>query len=155
MSPGRKRVSAFCGWLAAICLTGMMLVTVADVVLRHFLDKPIRGVIEIVELLLTGAFFLALPAVFFREEHIVVDILDHSVPRAVPWLKRISAFLAVILLAVMAWQGLLVARDMAMFGDVTSDLSWPKLWYWIPVLAGIVGGALAAAVMMFDKEAQR
>lgn len=151
----RARVSILCGWLAAICLAGMMLVTVADVVMRHLLGKPIRGVVDIVELLLTGAFFLALPAVFFREEHIVVDVLDHRMPRAVVWLKRFAAGLAVVLLAVMAWQGYKVASDMAMFGDVTSDLSWPKVWYWIPVLAGIIGGAIAAAVMIFARTERR
>lgn len=151
----RARISRFCGWLAAICLAGMMLVTVADVAMRHLLGKPIRGVVDIVELLLTGAFFLALPGVFFREEHIVVDLLDQRMPRAVVWLKRFAAVLAVVLLAVMAWQGYKVASDMAMFGDVTSDLSWPKVWYWIPVLAGVIGGAIAAAVMIFARTEHR
>ena len=34
------------------------------------------------------------------------------------------------------------------FGDVTSDLSMPKLWYWIPVLFGIVASALATLVFI-------
>jgi hypothetical protein len=33
------------------------------------------------------------------------------------------------------------------FGDVTSDLSIPRIWYWVPVLFGIV--ASAAAVLVF------
>ncbi len=133
----------------------MMLVTVADVVLRHLFGRPIHGVIEIVELFLTGAFFLALPAAFLREDHIVVDIVDHKYPRAVPWLKRFSVVLAVVMLVVMAYQGSIVARDMITFGDVTSDLSIPKIWYWVPVLIGIVGGAIAALWMAFDRDEQR
>ena len=151
MTPSRARVSSFCGWLAAICLVAMMLITVADVVLRHIFSRPIHGVIEIVELFLTGAFFLALPAAFLREDHIVVDIVDHKYPGAVVWLKRLSTGLAVIVLVVMAYQGALVASDMITFGDVTSDLSIPKIWYWVPVLIGIVGGAIAAAWMAFDR----
>lgn len=129
----------------------MMLVTVGDVVLRHLFARPIHGVIEIVELFLTGAFFLALPAAFLREDHIVVDIVDHKYPHAVVWLKRLSAGLAVVMLIVMAYQGVLVARDMMLFGDVTSDLSIPKIWYWVPVLVGIIGGAIAAGWMAFDR----
>jgi len=151
----RARAARFCGWLSAICLAGMMLVTVADVLLRHLFGQPIRGVVEIVELLLTGAFFLAVPASFLREDNIVVDILDDKLPRALPWLKRLAAALAVVTLVVMGWQGWLVAQDMLVFGDVTSDLSIPKIWYWVPVLVGIAGGALAAAVMMFHRDGER
>ncbi len=151
MTSTRARVSKFCGWLAALCLVVMMLITVGDVVLRHIFGRPIHGVIEIVELFLTGAFFLALPAAFLREDHIVVDIVDHKYPGAVIWLKRLSAVLAVVVLVVMAYQGALVANDMITFGDVTSDLSIPKIWYWVPVLIGIIGGAIAAAWMSFDR----
>ncbi len=49
----------------------MMLLTVADVVLRGLFNAPIRGVYELVELLLAYTFFVALPAVFLRDENIV------------------------------------------------------------------------------------
>ncbi len=126
----------------------MMLVTVADVVLRAVANRPIRGTFEIVELLLACTFFLALPAAFLRDEHIVVDIIDGAAPRWVPLLKRLSLALAVALLAAMAWQGWIGARDAVAFNDVTSDLALPRLWYWIPVLAGMVGACLAAAAML-------
>jgi TRAP-type C4-dicarboxylate transport system permease small subunit len=140
--------SKACGWLAGLSLAAMMLVTVADVVLRAAASKPIRGTFEIVELLLACTFFLALPASFLRDEHIVVDIVDGIVPRRVPLLKRIALVLAVALLAAMAWQGGIAARDAVAFNDVTSDLGLPRLWYWIPVLAGMSGACLAAAAML-------
>jgi TRAP-type C4-dicarboxylate transport system permease small subunit len=126
----------------------MMLVTVADVVLRAAFNRPIRGTLEIVELLLACTFFLALPAAFLRDEHIVVDLIDGAAPRWVPLLKRLALAIAVVLLAAMAWQGWIAARDAVAFKDVTSDLALPRLWYWIPVLAGMIGACLAAAVML-------
>ncbi len=140
--------SAACGSLAGGSLAAMMLVTVADVVLRAAFNQPIRGTFEIVELLLACTFFLALPAAFLRDEHIVVDIVDGVAPRWVPLLKRLSLVIAVALLAAMAWQGWIAARDAVAFNDVTSDLGLPRLWYWIPVLAGMIGACLAAAVML-------
>jgi TRAP-type C4-dicarboxylate transport system permease small subunit len=140
--------SKLCGWLAGVSLAAMMLVTVADVLLRAVASKPIRGTFEIVELLLACSFFLALPASFLRDEHIVVDIIDGAAPRRVPLLKRIALVLAVVLLAAMAWQGWIAARDAVAFNDVTSDLGLPRLWYWIPVLAGMIGACLAAAAML-------
>ena len=130
----------------------MMLVTVADVVLRALASTPIRGTLEIVELLLACAFFLALPAAFLRDEHIVVDIVDGLRPRWVPSLRRLAGLLGVAVMAVMAWQGWIAAQDTLVFKDVTSDLALPRIWYWVPVLAGMIGSALAALWMLFRKQ---
>jgi TRAP-type transport system small permease protein len=125
----------------------MMLLTVADVTLRAVFNAPVRGVYELVELLLAGVFFLALPAVFLRDEHIVVDVIDGVAPRRVPSLRRAADALAVGLLVVMAWQGWLAARDTLAFGDVTAELGLPRILHWIPLLVGVVGAAAAALVM--------
>jgi TRAP-type transport system small permease protein len=122
----------------------MMLLTVADVVLRALVARPIRGMLELVELGLACTIFIALPAVFLRDEHLVVDVIDHVAPRrAVRWLDVAGAVLSAAVLAAMAWHMVPLARDMHAFGDVTADLSIPKLWYWIPVLLGVVSSALA------------
>jgi TRAP-type transport system small permease protein len=125
----------------------MMLLTVADVTLRAVFNAPVRGVYELVELLLAGVFFLALPAVFLRDEHIVVDVIDGMVPRGVSSLRRAADAVAVGLLVVMAWQGWLAARDTLAFGDVTAELGLPRILHWIPLLVGVVGAAAAALVM--------
>jgi TRAP-type C4-dicarboxylate transport system permease small subunit len=130
----------------------MMLLTVADVLLRALVNRPIRGMLEIIELLLTCAFFLALPAAFLRDDHLVVDVIDSLAPRAVGALKRASELLAIAVIALMAWEGCKAARDTLVFNDVTSDLSIPRIWYWLPVLIGMVGGGLAAAAMLFRRE---
>jgi len=147
----RGVIANVCGWLAAICVAGMMLVTVADVALRSLANIPIRGTVEIVELLLTCSFFLALPATFLRDENIVVDVIDRFVgARGVDALKRISAGLAIAILAVMAWQGWIAAQDTLVFGDVTSDLAIPKIYYWAPLLIGFVGAAISALVVILS-----
>jgi TRAP-type C4-dicarboxylate transport system permease small subunit len=133
-----------CGWIASGCLAAMMLLTVADVVLRAAFNRPLRGTYELVELLLCVTFFVALPAVFLRDDHIVVDSIDRYAPRAVPALRRLAALIAVAMLALMTWQGAIRARDAWSFGDVTADLSLPRILYWIPLLFGLGGGAVAA-----------
>lgn len=154
MQRARDIVATGCGWLSAVFLAAMMLLTVSDVLLRAVASYPIRGSFELVELLLACTFFFALPAAFLRREHIVVDMVDAIWPAAVPVLERASALLAVVIMSVMAWQGAILANDMLTFGDVTSDLSLPKIIYWIPVLAGIAGSALAALAMLFAARAR-
>jgi len=143
----RALIAKISGWAAAAFVAAMVLLTVADVLLRAAANRPIPGVVELVELMLACSFFLALPAVFLRDGHIVVDVVDAVAPRSVALLKRLAAALAVLALALMAWQGWISASDALAFGDVTSYLSIPRIVYWVPVLAGIVGAVLAALVI--------
>ena len=151
----RATVAALCGGLAGVFVAAMVLLTVADVVLRAIVNRPIRGSYELIELLLTCSFFFALPAAFLRDEHIVVDVIDSIVPARIPLLKRIGEVVAVVTLGVMAWQSWLVAADALAFGDVTSDLALPRILYWIPVLAGLIGSAIAALVMAVRRRRDR
>lgn len=155
MKRWNEAASKICGWAAGVFLAAMMLVTVADVALRALFNTPIRGTYDIVELLLCATFFVGLPAVFLRDEHIVVDMIDVFAPRAVPWLRRVSDVLAVVMLVLMAWQGGIAARDAVSFGDVTADLSLPKILFWIPLLFGLGAGALAALIMIFGGRSRR
>lgn len=131
----------------------MVLLTVADVVLRSFFALPIRGMLELIELGLACTIFLALPAVFLRREHLVVDVVDHIAPRRlVRLLERLGALVALGVLAVMAWQMWPLAQTMYEFGDVTSDLSIPRTWYWVPVLLGVGASAVAVLIILFTRK---
>jgi TRAP-type C4-dicarboxylate transport system permease small subunit len=149
----RSAVATACGGAAGVFLVAMMLLTVADVVLRAVSNLPIRGTFEIIELLLACSFFLALPAVFLRDEHLLVDVIDPIAPRWVPRLRRVAEVIAIPVLALMAWEGFKAARETLIFNDVTSDLSIHRLWYWIPVLIGLIGSAVAAVAMLVRKDA--
>ena len=137
------------GYIAAFFLAAMMLLTVADVVLRSLFSYPLRGMLELIELGLACTVFIALPAVFLRDEHLVVDVIDHVVrPSVVRWLDLAGALLSLAVLVTMAWQMVPLARTMHEFGDVTSDLSIPKIYYWVPVLLGVIASALATLVFI-------
>ena len=155
MKRWRDLCSLVCGVAAAVCLTAMLLLTVADVTLRAALNLPIRGVYELVELMLAGTFFLALPCVFLRDENILVNAIDDFAPRFVPALKRAAELLSVVVLAVMAWQGLIAARDSLEFNDVTADLALPRFWHWLALLVGVIAAGLAALAMALRRKGRR
>lgn len=127
----------------------MMLVVVADVVLRAAFRIPVRGQFELVELTLAYTIFLALPAVFLRDAHLVVDVADHFVSARVRrLLGLLGAAASLAALAIMLWQMAPQALYMMRFGDMTFDLQIAKTWYAAPALAGIVCSAVAALVLI-------
>ena len=66
---------------------------------------------------------------------------------------RLGALVTLGVLAVMAWQMWPLARTMVEFGDVTSDLSIPRMVYWIPVLLGVGFSALATLMLLLRRKA--
>lgn len=123
----------------------MMLVVVADVVLRAAFRVPVRGQVELVELMLGWTLFLALPAVFLLGANLVVDVAEHFLhPRVVRALDMFGAAASIAALGIMLWQMLPQALYMMNFGDMTFDLQIPKTWYAAPALLGIVASLTAA-----------
>ncbi len=144
------------GTLAAFFLAAIMLVTVADVVLRSFWRVPVRGQFELVELGLAYTIFLALPALFLRDAHLVVDVADHFVSaRTRVALDLFGAAASLAALGLMLWQMAPQALYMMRFGDITFDLQIDKMWYAAPALAGIVCSLLAALVVILRRSSAR
>ena len=140
------------GYAAALALAAMMLVVVADVVLRATTRTPVRGQYELVELALAYVLFLALPAVFLQGAHLVVDVADHFVsPRVVRALDAFGAAASLAALAIMLWQMGPQALYMMNFGDMTFDLQIPKTWYAAPALFGIACSAAVALYLIFRR----
>jgi TRAP-type C4-dicarboxylate transport system permease small subunit len=143
----RLPVASFCGIVAGIFLIAMMLLTIADVVLRGLLNIPVRGTYELVELLLAYTFFVAVPAVLLRDENIVVNVVDGIAGGFVPVLKRLGHAGAVVVFAVMAWCTWRAAADALVFDDVTADLGLSRRLHWTAVLIGLSGATIASLVM--------
>lgn len=123
--------------VACVSLVAMMLVTVVDVLLRNFTDRPMTGAVELVRITMAYLVFTAVPQTFLRREHVVVDVVDHLVRRR--WLVRLDLagdLAGLALLAVMLWVMWGEAVDAHAFGDVTSDLMVPITVLFAPMLVG-------------------
>jgi TRAP-type C4-dicarboxylate transport system permease small subunit len=148
----RIAATAF-GSLAAVALAGVMLVVVADVVLRSFFGYPVRGQFELVEIGLSATVFLALPAVFLQGAHLVVDVADHFVSARVKRLLDLFGGAASLVgLALILWQITPQSLQIMQFGDMSFDLQIPKIWFAVPLLIGIAFSLLAALVVLIRNE---
>jgi TRAP-type C4-dicarboxylate transport system permease small subunit len=144
-----QRAARWFGYVAAVFLVAMMLITVTDVLLRSLFSIPIFGTFELVELGLVATIFLAVPATFLRDENVVVDLIDHLIPAGgIRWLRLLGLLLSLIFLAVMLWRMWQPALDTLEFGDQTLSLEIPKLVHWLPILFGVACTLIAVIVVL-------
>ena len=67
-------VSRFIALLAGIVLLWIVLVTCVDVIGRYFFNSPLYAGAEIIQVSMAGVIFFSLPYMFFKNEHIIVDL---------------------------------------------------------------------------------
>jgi len=124
--------------LAVLMVLAMIFLTITDVSMRKFVDKPMTGVTEMVELALGVAFFFALPGVFWRFAHITMDIIDDHWPQWRAGLQRMATVFNALVLAVLVWHMWQPMLDVISFGDTSADLQIPKIWFMAPAWVGML-----------------
>lgn len=123
-------VSRLLGYIAAVILGFMMMLTVVDVFFRYVLNAPLTGGIEMSELLMVVLVFPALGWVAIERSHIRVDLLVSTWPKRVQFIVEIiTLLLALGMYAYITWQSFLESKLVNMS---TSLLSIPEApFYWV------------------------
>lgn len=132
-----------CGVVAAVLL-GLVAVLVAlDVVLRNLGFGTLPWIVEISEYSLPVATFLTAPWLLYRNEHVRIEVLVASLPRAVA--RGVDALADLFGLAVslaLAWYGLrIIADSRGINALIIKTLVFPEWWLFVPLP---VGAALLA-----------
>ncbi len=134
-------------WAAAASIVAMMLLTVADVVLRLF-RMPIPGTYEMVGFL--GAFIIAFSLAYTASEkgHITVDVLVRLFPRKVQaFFDAFNELAGAAFFTLIAFAGMNAASEIKKAGEVSLTLELPIH----SILYGIAAGcALLALILLRD-----
>ena len=132
------------GYLAAVLLFCLMLVTCVDVIGRFF-NLPLHGGFELTEGLLAALIFAGLPLVTLRNHHVTVDLFDAVTP---DWLFRIQHVVACVVgmvcIGFLSWRLWLRGAHMAAAGETTAQLKISLAWltYTMSVLMALTAVAL-------------
>ncbi|HUL23540.1 MAG TPA: TRAP transporter small permease [Thermodesulfobacteriota bacterium] len=133
-----------------VVLGVMVLLTVADVVLRLFLDRPIRGALEIVEFLMVIVVFSAIAYTGLLKGHIVIQILPSRLPerpRAI--LDSIADLISIGFCCLLIWQGIAQAQMTRLRNDISGVLSIPvSPFYYVVVLGMVLMGLVLLANLL-------
>ena len=97
-------VTRKCGLFGALMLTGLMLLTAGDVILRYFFNAPILGSYELTEFLLVAMVFCAIPWATLQKANVRVDLLVGRLPLKVRAIfDSVSCFMSLFVTALFAW----------------------------------------------------
>ncbi|MGH1479841.1 MAG: TRAP transporter small permease [Geminicoccales bacterium] len=123
----------FLGWLlpfmrlaSALLLLLMMILTFVDVVGRYVFTAPVFGAAEMIQFLLAMTIFAGLALVNASDDHISVDLFDHSLSRLLPRLRPLLIQLfSLIAMIIIAYQLTEFAIEAQQNNRITVVLEWP------------------------------
>jgi len=149
--PGRSilhRAAQVFSLTAGLFLLFMMLFTTASVILRYIADWTGETDVDIMIWAFATCIFIAMPAVTLRDEHVVVDLIDHLAPRRVIRVLRwIGLAMVITFLAISFYKAYPVALEKLEFGENTMSLDINRFWFWLPMLIGLACATLSAVAL--------
>ena len=127
------KLSRWAQGIAGVALTGIMGLTVTDVILRS-LGRPIVGSYEIVALMGALVIGFSLPFTSWIRGHIFVDVLVQKLPRSPrKGVYFATRALGMLLFFLIAWNLFKMGLDLQKSGEVSPTLQIP----FYPIVYGV------------------
>ena len=149
--------------VAAFTLLALMLITCVDVFGRYLFNNPLTGSTELTEIAVGIVIFSVFPIVSWRNEHVVVDILDGYFSPKIHMIRTIFINLLISIALVYLAQRIWVLGQRSIgYGEVTEYLAIPLGWMmifiavmcWVSALAVLTLGIYRAIVQYRDPSAK-
>jgi tripartite ATP-independent transporter DctM subunit len=126
----------------------MVLLITADVILRYFFNRPIKGSYELIEFMMATLVFLGLAYTQTKKGHISITLLTAKLPQA--WLAIIRSatyLLCLFTFITITWRSIIGAEALRTEGVTSDILLIPNLpFMWVVAF----GSALLSLVFLID-----
>jgi TRAP-type transport system small permease protein len=133
------------GFLPAVILLAMMVLTFVNVFMRYLFRQPISGAFELMSYMLGMMVFLSLILVAARSDHVRIGVLDGFVPF---WLRRARAVVVNLIMAGacigLGWQLWLYGARLSGWGEKTQMYGLPT-----GLLAKLMAGSTFLCALLF------
>jgi TRAP-type C4-dicarboxylate transport system permease small subunit len=135
---------------ATMIIFAMLIGTIADIVLRHTIQRPVPGVFEYTEIALATIVFLGLPYTMQVGGHVAIDSLTSRLPAA--WRRYVEAAALAAALPFVVWLAVasvgvavdsFVSREVR-YGVVQAPV-WPARMV-IPIGAGLLAAEITIII---------
>lgn len=130
-------LSRLFGYISAVMLGCMMMLTVVDVFMRYVFNAPLTGATEISELMMVIVVFPALAWISLERSHIKVDLLLNKLPRRTQlFFENVTLLLALGTYMIITWHSFLESKEVE---NTTSLLEVPESpFHWIMTLGFVM-----------------
>jgi TRAP-type C4-dicarboxylate transport system permease small subunit len=137
MPPG-KIIDTLLEAITAFLMAVMVVLTLLQVIGRYGLQSAFDWTEELARLDLIYLTFVGSIVALRRSQLLRLDFAIHAIPPAVRrWLEVVVDTLSVVVLGVVAWQGIPL---LWMFWSTRSAaLDWPTTFFYLPVVIGCLG----------------
>jgi TRAP-type C4-dicarboxylate transport system permease small subunit len=123
--------------VSSLILFGLMFYVAAEVLMRYCFNRPLPGHLELTQLLIAPAVFLALSWVQARRGHVGMDLLHEKLPpRGRAAADCVTLALALVTFAVIAWFSARSTWSAWEVGDVTPTSNITTWWSRAAVAVG-------------------
>ncbi len=127
-------------WIASLALAAMMLVVVADVVLRFAFNMPVRGAYDLVSIGLLVMVVFGMAPVVARKGEILIDLIDPLLSRgALHLLGLVTIIGTLALFLFLGWAMIGPAIDAWKWGGYSLELGLPVWTLWVVAFIGLAG----------------
>ncbi|MBN2041959.1 MAG: TRAP transporter small permease [Spirochaetes bacterium] len=135
---------------ASTILALMMMITVSDVIMRYFFNKPILGTTELTENMMVIIVFFALAWCALKGDHLKVDILmTHTPKRFQSLIDSITHLIGLIISILMIWRTIIEGAALKELNITSSLLHVPVYpFYYIAAAGGILFCISIAAILI-------
>ena len=114
------------GWLSAVPVALIVVLTFADVLGRYIFSSPVKGSVEIIEFAMALVIFTALPVVTRQRGHVTVSLIDNLVKGLGRKVKLVLCdAISALALGLLTWRLYLQGRDDLDSGSATIVLGLP------------------------------
>lgn len=139
------KAKLFLEGVAALLVTGLVLVTCVDVVGRYFFNAPLGGAFELTQIFLAALVFVSLPLTTLHGGHVEVDLLLPFLPYNVRHaLGRFGGTVMGLIFIYFAYRLVIMAEDQFVSGTRTAGLGISYWWLAsIGAFSCFVSGVLA------------
>jgi len=121
-----KKVTLFTDRLAGVCFFSVMILVLANIIMRNVFKMPIMGTVEIVGLLIATGLGFALSNCEMINFNVGMDVVTEKLPQKAQKLIRIVTYsISLSFWAIVVWRVFIFANTAYSNGRVTSTASIP------------------------------
>jgi len=137
--------------VAVFLLLAMLFLTVTDVFLRYFLNRPIVGSVELTEMLMAGVVFFSFAYCTMTDGNVKVELFVNHLPQRAQWAFDIFTYLLSLgLFILITWQSFIEMRRVFQIQMESELLHIPYYPSYIVLIVGSIGLCLVIVMMLVE-----